>query len=82
MHPDTLRRSHGLLDLLVVGALVVVVVEDCVVGGFGAVVDDPEKINCFGVDTFQIGFSLVTTGLAVVVVVVELVPVDSVLGGT
>lgn len=52
------------------------VVDGCVVG---AVVDDPEKINCFGVDTFQIGFSLVTTGLAVVVV--ELVPVDSVLGG-
>lgn len=75
LHPDTLRRSQGLLDLLVVGALVVLVV--LIVG---AVVDDPEKINCFEVDTFQIGFSLVKTVLAVVVV--ELVPPNSVLGGT
>lgn len=41
-------------------------------------VDDPEKINCFGGDTFQIGFSLVTTGLGVVVVDVV---VEVVLGG-
>lgn len=75
-----------MLDLLVVGALVVVVVvvvdDDRVVMCLGVVLDDPEKINCFGGDTFQIGFSFVSTGLNVVVDVAELVPTDSVLGGT
>lgn len=85
MHPDTRSRSHGLLDL--VGGTVVDVVVDGVVDGvdgavtgFGVATDDPMKINCFGVDTFQIGFSLVT-GFGGIIVV-ELVPTDSVLGGT
>lgn len=80
LHPETLRRSQGLFDLLVVGSLVVVLVGEGVVMIFGAMVDDPEKINCLGVDTFQIGFSLVKTVL--MVVVVELVPPNSVLDGT
>lgn len=84
MHPDTRSKSHGLLDL-VEGATVVVVVDGVVDGvddvtGLGVATDDPMKINCFGVDTFQIGFSLVT-GFGGIIVV-ELVPTDSVLGGT
>lgn len=86
LQPETRRRSQGLLDLLVVGELVVVVVvvddDDRVVVCLGVVLDDPEKINCSGGDTFQIGLSLVATGLEVVVDVAELVPVDSALRGT
>lgn len=79
MHPDTRSKSHGLLDLVGTVVVVVVVVDDGVTG-FGVATDDPMKINCFGVDTFQIGFSLVT-GFGGIIVV-ELVPTDSVLGGT
>ena len=81
LHPETRIRSQGLLplsaDSVVVGAAVVVVGN----GGLAEGVD-AEKMSCFLVDNFQIGFEKGVVGIGTGANVVVLVPADATPGVT